>query len=445
MTGRPSSRRLLVVSYHFPPDGSIGGQRWGGITKYLSHYGWAMHVLTAAGQGDSGERPGVVVESCKRLATLNDLYRRISSVRRRRGASPHPGPTVDRSREEQGKEKRGSVVRRVRLELGVLLALPDHARGWMWRAAVRIRRILREFRPSIIVSSGPPHTAHLAVLLGTLGSRTPWLIDLRDPWAGPVMDAWRAEPFERSWIGRNTIARLEKLAFRSAAGLLTNTPELAAALSSIYPTLQSTAIFNAVDLERLPPPTRCPFPGLAITYAGTLYGHRDLQPVLEALRLFLDRHPSARASTRLRVAGNVETRHGDSLQESISLLGLAEHVEILGRLSASDALTLVSRSGLSVVLAQDQPLQVPAKLYESIGMRVPTLVVGSRNSAAGREAERVGAAVREPHDTVGIVELFECLLSGGDCRLALRPELRDYRHIAGVVDRVLSGQELKPG
>jgi len=343
---------------------------------------------------------------------------------------------------ERRTEKQGGVVRTVRRELGVLLGLPDHARGWTWRAAARIRRILREFRPNIIVSSGPPHTAHLAVLLGGLGSRTPWLIDLRDPWAGPFTEAWRAGPFEQSWISRNISARLERLVFRSAAGALTNTPELAAALSTIYPTLRISSISNGVDLERLPPPSRCPFPGLAITYAGTLYGDRDLRPVLEALRLFLDRHPSARASTRLRVAGDAGPKQAESLYELISLFGLTEHVEILGRLSAADALTLVSRSRLSVVLAQGQQLQVPAKLYESIGVRVPTLVIASSGSAAGREAQQVGAAVREPHDTIGIAELFECLLSGGDCRLEPRPELRDYRRIAARVDRVLSDQEL---
>src|SRR2546427_696001 len=33
-------RRVLVITYHFPPDGSVGGLRWAGITKYLARLGW---------------------------------------------------------------------------------------------------------------------------------------------------------------------------------------------------------------------------------------------------------------------------------------------------------------------------------------------------------------------------------------------------------------------
>jgi len=52
------TRRLLVISYHFGPGGSVGGLRWAGITKYLARLGLEVRVITAAppgGNGTSGE------------------------------------------------------------------------------------------------------------------------------------------------------------------------------------------------------------------------------------------------------------------------------------------------------------------------------------------------------------------------------------------------------
>jgi hypothetical protein len=51
MNSNPAKRRLLVITYHFPPDGSVGGQRWAGLSKYLARLGWEVHVITAAVPG----------------------------------------------------------------------------------------------------------------------------------------------------------------------------------------------------------------------------------------------------------------------------------------------------------------------------------------------------------------------------------------------------------
>src|ERR1043166_4471184 len=77
--GKPSAeteRRLLVVSYHFPPDNAIGGLRWSGLTKYLSGHGWRSWVVTGAPQ-PARLPAGVFVTSRPRRVTLNDLYRRL--------------------------------------------------------------------------------------------------------------------------------------------------------------------------------------------------------------------------------------------------------------------------------------------------------------------------------------------------------------------------------
>src|SRR5512140_2628468 len=70
----PTDRRLLIISYHFPPDGAIGGMRWAGISKYLARLGWEVHILTASASAGDTPVPGVHMHVHPRRRTLNSLY-----------------------------------------------------------------------------------------------------------------------------------------------------------------------------------------------------------------------------------------------------------------------------------------------------------------------------------------------------------------------------------
>ena len=71
-------------------------------------------------------------------------------------------------------------------------------------------------------------------------------------------------------------------------------------------------------------------------------------------------------------------------------------------MSSGAALELMNHSHINLVLAKNQPTQVPAKLYECVAMGHPTLVITQTTSAAAREARRIGATMCEAHDVMGI-------------------------------------------
>src|SRR6266566_769915 len=118
------ARRLLVVSYYFGPDGSVGGLRWAGITKYLARLGWEVRVVTAAPLGANGEPGGASVEWCPRFPTLLDGSRRL----RRLTLGPSRGWSRNGSGAAAGEEFRG-LLRGLRREAVALLAFPDEGRG----------------------------------------------------------------------------------------------------------------------------------------------------------------------------------------------------------------------------------------------------------------------------------------------------------------------------
>ncbi len=426
-------RRLLLITYSFPPDGFVGGLRWGGLTKYLTRLGWKVSVVTAAPRVGSDTAVGARVESCPRLWTLIDGYRslaRLSGGLRR--LFPHAASHGARGSEPPG------LWRRLSREVAALLDFPDEGRGWIVRAALRAHSVIGRFKPQVIVSSGPPHAAHLVAGIARIGSRARWFIDLRDPWAGPHTKAWEADPRVGSRTYRALCRPLERLAFGAAHGVITNTQQLAQALAARYPDVSIVCVPNGVDPEGLPPPALDPYPGLGIAYAGTLYGSRGVGPVVQALRILFDRHPEAAAAgSKLRFAGRAELLHARALENDVAAAGLEHYVEVLGSLPRAQALNMVSRSRLAVVLAQEQGLQVPAKLYESVAMGIPTLVVAPADSAAGVEGRRVGAVVRDSDDVEGIARVLEQLWRDDSCWRSPCPVPITYEAIAPAVDKLL--------
>lgn len=427
------ARRLLVITYDFGPNGNVGGLRWGGLTKYLARLGWEISVVTAAPPFGSATAIEPQVEWCPRLWTLVDGYREL----RRLVSGRSRGSLANGSRAMPPSGPPG-VLRQLGREIATLLEFPDESHGWMLRAALRARSVIRRFQPQVVVSSGPPHSAHLVAGLATIGSAAHWFIDLRDPWAGPLPKVWQSHRRLGTRVFRALAPRVERLAFRAAHRVITNTPQLAEVLASKYPNVPVVCVPNGVDPDGLPPRARLRYPGVGVAYTGTLYAGRDLGPVMRALRIFFQRHPdAARAGSKLRIAGDADSRHAQIFHHAVATAGVEQHVEVLGLLSRAEALTVVSRSRLAVVLAQDQELQIPAKLYESVAMGVPTLVVAPADSAAAVEGTRLGAVVCDSGDVDGIARVLEQLWRDGarerpPCAVPIT-----YDAIASLVDRVL--------
>jgi hypothetical protein len=314
--------------------------------------------------------------------------------------------------------------------------------GWTLRAARRARALIAKIRPDAVVSSGPPHLAHIAAFLATRGhKRLKWFVDLRDPWAGPVAKAWQEQRAPGSRLADAITLSTERLVFRSATGVFTTTKELKAALTARYPHIAVSWVPNGADPAMLPPRSHQPFRGLGIVHVGTLYGARDPAPVLHALKRFFDRFPEARRDgTMFRHAGAVEPSHAMASRRVIEELDIADHVAMQPPLPRPAALELLARSRLAVVLAQDQDYQVPSKLYESVVMGIPTLVIAGPNSASAREAQRVGAVVAGPEAVDRIALLLEQIWKGStpvfDSVRAGAP--CDYQSLAPTVASLLS-------
>ena len=405
-------------------------------------------MVTASPQPTPSDELGVHAHYVARARTLNDRYntwigRRRTAHAARRTPETAPAPNGSATSTSAATTSAPNappqgILAWLRKQAGLMLAYPDTGRGWILRAALAARSLAREMEFDAVVSSGPPHSAHIAGMLACIGRREPLYIDMRDPWRTPV------DRVDGTAIRDAALLRskpwLERIILPRAAAVVANTAAAANLLQTSYPRLNIAFVPNGIDHERLPPrtPPTDKFTGTSIAYAGTIYLSRDLTPVLRALSKLTEELPETRGTLRLRIAGRMDAPHEARFRSQVEKYNLNELVAVYGPLPGAEALDLINRSHLTLVLAQDQLLQVPAKLFECVAMGIPTLVIAEASSAAEREARRIGAIACDPEDIDEIVSTIRRIWQR-EAPMAEPLVAIDYDTIADQMDLVLQG------
>jgi glycosyltransferase involved in cell wall biosynthesis len=171
-------KKVLIITYYWPPAGGPGVQRVLKFVKYLPKFGWQPLVLTVA----NGEFPAVdktleknIPEECKVFKTKSRepmvLYKRFLGMNKNEKI-----PTAVLVDNNPGLKKR--FANWIRLNLFI----PDAKIGWKKFAVKEGLKIIKKEKPNLIFSSSPPPTVHLIASELASKSKLKWIADFRDPW-----------------------------------------------------------------------------------------------------------------------------------------------------------------------------------------------------------------------------------------------------------------------
>jgi len=428
-----SRPRLLVVSYHFPSSGSVGALRWWGLSKYLLRMGWRVRVVSAFPPPESLPEGDLAIHAVPPERTLHDRYRAWRLKWNDRGRRPSASKGGGRDPWSGCGPAPGWLSRLasyVRQELAALLGFPDEGRGWIIPAAKEARRVAAAFDPHVVVSSGPPHSAHLAARWAVGRRQLRWFMDYRDPWASHQAFS----PFT-GWL----MHRLERRMLRHVSGALTTTPEFREVLSGEAPEVDVRWLSNGVDPSDMAHREgKPPGAGFVVSHVGSVYSTRDPSGFLKGAERFVRSVPEAVPDFRIRFVGPVSPPY-DGILEEARAGSLSRHLELVGSVPRQEALGELAASSVALVLAPDQGLMVPAKIFESVGMGVPTLAITEPGSATAHAARRLGAEVADPDDPAEVAAALERLWERRGRRQDPPAAIR-YDHLAKEAARILLGR-----
>lgn len=159
----------------------------------------------------------------------------------------------------------------------------DEYKKWAWRAARAAIKAGVRNHASVLVASGPPHSALVAGAWAARALGIPFVADLRDPWSDRVdgnSQNWRPE--------HALVRRLERAVLRSASAVTSTGATVAELLVSRDESLTEKihVIRNGYDGAR-EARTTTTRGRLSILFAGELYAGRDPFPFLHALEWLL--------------------------------------------------------------------------------------------------------------------------------------------------------------
>lgn len=426
-----TERRLLVLSYFYPPLGGGGVPRVLGLTRHLPASGWRCTVVCA------GEDDYWVRDDSQAIPPETEVLRV-------RGGSALAAWLRVRGTRSEGRRS-GTTFGLLR-RLSDWWLLPDSYRGWARRArAVAARRLARGGIDALLTTS-PPDSVHLAGLALARRFRMPWIADFRDPWIGLH---FRTPP---SGWHRARQAAMEAAVVRGADAVLAASRTHAEDLAGAFPERASRIHhlpngYEPVAEQASPAPVDPDH--FVVAFTGTLAQMPDAFTFLDALHDLLARHPEGRRRVRVRFAGPYET----GVEDRAIALGFKGIVDFLGPLSNERARVL-QRTADALLLWKPRGdgyrTMVPGKLYEYLDAGRPILAVLRADEEAASVAREGGAIVVPPGARDAIREalerLYEAWRSGGRPPSARSEWLRSHtraalaRRAAALLEEVVQGR-----
>ncbi|HRF81245.1 MAG TPA: glycosyltransferase [Flavobacteriales bacterium] len=395
-------KRVLIISYYWPPNGGAGVYRWLKMSKYLPEFGWQPVVYTPENPEMVADDPGLLkdvgaqVEVVKQPITEPfSLYKRFTGR-----AQSERVQTAFLSEKRAGGWKEDLA-----LWVRSNFFIPD-ARVWWVKPSIRfLKDYVKEHQVDAIISTGPPHSMHLIAQGLKRATGLPWIADFRDPWTG--IDFY-GQLSLTNWADRKH-HRLEREVLTTADRVVTVSWSWANDLEALGAKTVAV-ITNGFDRADVPEENIAVDDRFSLVHIGSMSATRDLPGLWKALAAIGEKDLTFRERFVLRFVGPVD----HSVVESATAAGLGGHIERMGRVSHAVAMQEMQRARVLLLPINDTPNSagiLPGKLYEYMSVGRPILAVGPGTGDVAR------------------------VLGSGHTLLSREPDLADQAHIRSLFDR----------
>jgi glycosyltransferase involved in cell wall biosynthesis len=401
-------KRLLIVSYAFPPMSIAGSFRPMRFVKHLRTFGWEAVVITVEGRDDIPTDPTLLSHIPNDIEVFKTKALGPKTLRIMSGAT---APSKLRLDERTGTRENHRIRREVLNVFNNAISIPDPLIYWVPSVVWLGRRLHAERRFDAIFTTSPPHSVHFAGLALSRYLGIPWVSDFRDPWVDNVY-------FEelKGGIRRSMEGWLERLVLEKSARVIANTElnrlRLLSRYGSSLPDKKAVTITNGFDREFIDsiPPEK--FDKFTICHSGALYSVLDTHFIFEAFAQWI-RHLEGSGGLNVPVQLVFVGGGGDGLVPIVERLSIKDYVRFIPRVSHETAVSYSKGSHLLLVnigLKNNEKARgwLPLKVYDYLGCNKPILGILPDDGAAAELIHKgsLGYVVSKPdyEAVAGILE-----------------------------------------
>lgn len=338
MSERIEARKVLIITYYWPPSGGPGVRRILKFVKYLGDFGWEPFILTVK----DGEYPnidetlideipgGLEIFQTKTWEPYH-FYRWLSGKKSKANI-----PTYILNRDDSS-----SLLERITKSIRGNIFIPDARIGWIPFAVKRGREIIAAHDIDLIFSSGPPHTVHLIAHKIARKTGLKWVADFRDPWT----DVFYYKDLKRFGWAIRIDQYLEKKVLKNATAITTVSPSIAELLKHkiknnyfVLPSGFDESDFDGIQSKK---PNK-----FRITYLGNLASSQNPEVFFQALAEMSSTNADFKSDLELQFAGNVHpvilaSLEKNKLSQFTKIFPYIPHDQVVHSMASAQILLLI--------------------------------------------------------------------------------------------------------
>jgi hypothetical protein len=369
-------KKILIVTYYWPPSGGSGVQRWLKFVKYLPQFGIKPFVFTPANPAFAVRDESLVKDIPDEAEIIRfpiwepyDAFLRISNFF---GSKKPVTPA------QLVKAKQESLFEKLSTWIRGNLFVPDPRRFWVRPSVKFLDAYLKENQIQTIVTTGPPHSMHLiGYKLKKKNPELQWIADFRDPWSGwGLLDSLKV-----SKAARKLHSNLEYKVLTTADVVTTITPFYVKHFADLGGR-KVELLTNGFDEDDFKDVVITRADKFIIRHVGIINEKCNPVPFMIALGNLMKDDKDFLSDVRVEFIGDVNAafrsfvERSPGIKEVTFFIPAVPHKQLM-KIYGSSSLLLLVLTGY-----KDAAGYMPGKLFEYIATGLPVLGVGPENGDA---------------------------------------------------------------
>ncbi len=392
-----TSKRVLIITYYWPPSAGSGVQRWLKFAKYLPEFGWDPVIFTPENPDFDLKDPLMEKEVSPHMEVLKfpiwEPYQVLRMLKKEEISDP--GILIERQNK--------SWIDKAAIWIRANAIIPDPRVYWVKPSVKFLGQLMESNNFQAVITTGPPHSMHLIGRELRRRYGVPWLADFRDPWSTwefldtlPMMD----------WV-KNRHRALEASVFKEADALVTISPTFKQEMEQLAGR-KIHLITNGFDSVDLP----LGFPGmpsasktLEVVYTGVIDAIRNPMPFLQAMKEVFGKTSN---KIKLTFVGRVSQQVRNSVMEDS---WLSSHIELAGYVPHEAVFQFYEKAHVLLLIltnTKNAKGNIPGKVFEymATGRRIVALGDPQGDTAQILRQAQAGEVFRH-EDRTGITSFLE--------------------------------------
>jgi glycosyltransferase involved in cell wall biosynthesis len=367
-------KKILIITYYWPPSGGSGVQRWMYFAKYLGDFGYDPIVLTV--HPDSASYKNTDLSFSKHVSHIKTYTTKTLEPLKMYSLLATGSATQGIPHGHVGGQKKG-ILNKIATYVRGNFFIPDARVGWNRFAIPKALEIVQIENIDTVITTGPPHSTHLIGLAIKEQCKVTWIADLRDPWAEifyikDLMRTKQAEARDANYEAQviNKADKILTIGQKLKELLVKKLPDQAAKFHHIY---------NGYDAELLASVECSKHSHFQLAFIGVLGASQPYQSVITALAEWLTE--SKADDVHWVFAGNTNADILEDIRQQLPQI----NIEYKGYISHAESVGIMKSSQLLFNFLAEQEaseILISGKQMEYIATGNPILTIGNTHGEA---------------------------------------------------------------